>query len=84
MISYLEREELLKRDRLIDGVHHGPHGAKLKRPGTNWRTFRAQVGLTLVWIVVLFLVDYGFKSEFRQTQWAVICYVVLYPAGMGG
>ena len=43
-----------------------------------------QVGLMLLWIIVLFLVDYVFKLDFRQTQWMVISYVVLYFAGMGG
>jgi hypothetical protein len=43
-----------------------------------------QVGLMLVWLLVLFLVDYVFKIDFRQTQWMVISYVVLYFAGMGG
>jgi uncharacterized membrane protein YesL len=38
----------------------------------------------LLWIIVLFLVDYVFKLDFRQTQWMVISYVVLYFAGMGG
>jgi hypothetical protein len=43
-----------------------------------------QTGLMLVWLVVLFLVDYVLKYNFRQTQWMVISYVVLYFAGMGG
>jgi hypothetical protein len=43
-----------------------------------------QVGLMLVWLLLLFLVDYVFKLDFRQTQWMVISYVVLYFAGMGG
>ena len=43
-----------------------------------------QVGIMLLWIVVLFLTDYIFKIEFRQTQWMVISYVMLYFAGMGG
>ncbi len=38
----------------------------------------------LLWIIILFLVDYIFKVEFRQIQWMVITYVVLYFAGMGG
>jgi hypothetical protein len=38
----------------------------------------------LVWLMVLFLVDYIFKYDFRQTQWMVISYVVLYFAGLGG
>ena len=43
-----------------------------------------QVGLMLLWIVALFLVDYVFKIDFRQTQWMVITYVVIYFAGLGG
>ncbi len=38
----------------------------------------------LVWILVEFLLDYALKIEFRQTQWMVISYVVLYFAGTGG
>jgi len=43
-----------------------------------------QVWIMLLWLVVLFLVDYIFKLDFRQTQWKVISYVVLYFAGLGG
>ena len=43
-----------------------------------------QIGLMLFWLIVLFLVDYVLKYDFRQTQWMVISYVVLYFAGMGG
>jgi len=43
-----------------------------------------QVGLMLSWIVLLFLVDYLFKFDFRQTSWMVITYVTWYFAGMGG
>lgn len=43
-----------------------------------------QVGLMLLWIIVLFLVDYILKLDFRRTQWMVISYVVLYFAGLGG
>jgi len=43
-----------------------------------------QVGSMLLWIIVLFLVDYLFKLDFRQTQWMVVSFVVLYFAGMGG
>jgi len=43
-----------------------------------------QVSLMLVWLIVLFLVDYVYKLDFRDTQWMVISYVVLYFAGMGG
>jgi hypothetical protein len=43
-----------------------------------------QVGLMLLWLVVLFLIDYVLRFDFRETQWMVISYVVLYFAGMGG
>jgi hypothetical protein len=43
-----------------------------------------QVVTMLVWLIVLFLVDYFFKYDFRQTQWMVISYEVLYFAGTGG
>ena len=43
-----------------------------------------QIILMIVWLIVLFLVDYVYKYDFRQFQWMVICYVVLAFAGMGG
>jgi len=43
-----------------------------------------QVGLMLAWILLVFLLDYVLKIEFRQTQWMVIVFVVLYFAGAGG
>lgn len=43
-----------------------------------------QIGLMLIWLIMLFFVDYVIKYDFRQTQWMVICYVVLAFAGMGG
>ena len=43
-----------------------------------------QIGTMLVWLIVLFLVDYVLKYDFRQTQWMVISFVVLAYAGMGG
>ena len=43
-----------------------------------------QIGLMLICLLTLFLVDYFFKYDFRQTQWMVISFVVLYFAGMGG
>jgi hypothetical protein len=46
--------------------------------------YYVQIGLMLIWILVLFLVDYVLKIDFRQTPWQVISYVVLYFAGMGG
>ena len=38
----------------------------------------------LIFIILLFFVDYVFKYDFRQTQWMVISFVVLYFAAMGG
>jgi hypothetical protein len=46
--------------------------------------YYVQIGIMLVCLVVLFLVDYVLKFDFRQTQWMVISYVVLCFAGMGG
>jgi hypothetical protein len=43
-----------------------------------------QIATTLIFLIVLFLVDYIFKYDFRQTQWMVISFVMLYFAGMGG
>ena len=43
-----------------------------------------QIVAMLIWLILLFLVDYIFKVDFRQTQWMVISYVMLYFAGMGG
>jgi hypothetical protein len=43
-----------------------------------------QIVIMLVWLITLFLVDYIFKYDFRQTQWMVISYVMLYFAGAGG
>lgn len=43
-----------------------------------------QLVLMLGWLIVLFLVDYVFKYDFRQTQWMVISYLMLYFAGIGG
>jgi hypothetical protein len=46
--------------------------------------YYVQIGAMLAWLIVLFLVDYVLKYNFRQTLWMVISYVVLYFAGMGG
>jgi hypothetical protein len=46
--------------------------------------YYAQVGLMLASIVVLFLLDYVLEVSWRDTQWAVIAFVTLYFAGMGG
>jgi len=46
--------------------------------------YYVQIGVMLVWLIMLFLVDYVLKYDFRQTQWMVISFVVLAFAGMGG
>lgn len=43
-----------------------------------------QVGLMIATILVIFLVDYALKIEFRQTRWMVIGFVMLFFAGTGG
>ena len=54
-------------------------------PGANRPVlYYIQVGLMLLFIILLFFVDYVFKYDFRQTQWMVISFVVFYFAGMGG
>jgi hypothetical protein len=54
--------------------------SELQRPALYF----IQVGLMIAWIVVLFVLDYWLKIEFRQIQWAVISFVVLFFAGTGG
>lgn len=57
----------------------------VKAPGDKQPVlYYIQVGLMLLFIIILFLVDYVFKFDFRHTQWMVISFVVLYFAGMGG
>ena len=46
--------------------------------------YYVQIVIMLVWLAVLFLADYVLKYDFRQTQWMVISFVVLYFAGAGG
>lgn len=43
-----------------------------------------QIGVMLLFLLVLFLVDYVFRFDFRQTQWMVISFVVFYFAALGG
>jgi hypothetical protein len=43
-----------------------------------------QIGLMLAWLIVEALLDYILKINFRQVQWLVISYVVLFFAGTGG
>ena len=48
------------------------------------RLYSIQVALMLGWILVLFVLDYWLKIDFRQTQWMVITFVVSYFAALGG
>ena len=57
----------------------------LKAPGSDRPVlYYIQIGLMLLWWIILFLVDFVCKYDFRQTRWMVISYVVLAFAGMGG
>jgi len=53
---------------------------RLERP----TLYYVQVGLMLLWIVMLFLLDYVLKIEFRQSRPVVIVFVMFYFAGLGG
>jgi hypothetical protein len=46
--------------------------------------YYVQISVMLAFLLVLLLVDYVFRLDFRQTRWMVISFVVLYFAGMGG
>jgi hypothetical protein len=46
--------------------------------------YYVQIGLMAFWLSILFFVDYILVYNFRETQWMVITYVILYFAGMGG
>lgn len=52
----------------------------LKRP----TLYYLQIGLMLAWLLVEALLDYILKFEFRQINWIVISYVVLFFAATGG
>jgi len=43
-----------------------------------------QIGCMLAWLVVEALLDYILKIDFRNMDWMVISYVVLFFAGTGG
>ena len=43
-----------------------------------------QVSLMLAFLVVVLLLDYVLKAEFRQTRWAVIAFVTLFFSATGG
>ncbi len=53
---------------------------QLQRP----TLYYVQVGCMLVWLVVLALLDYILKIDFRSVRWMVISFVVLFFAGSGG
>ncbi len=53
---------------------------QLKRPALYY----LQIGLMLVWLLVEALLDYILKFDFRQINWIVISYIVLFFAGTGG
>jgi hypothetical protein len=53
---------------------------QLERP----MLYYIQIGCMLAWLVVEALLDYIFKIDFRNVQWIVISYVVLFFAGAGG
>jgi hypothetical protein len=53
---------------------------QLERPALYY----IQIGLMLAWLIVEALLDYSLKIDFRQVQWMVISYVVLFFAGTGG
>jgi hypothetical protein len=57
----------------------------LEAPGLKRPTlYYIQIGCMLGWLVVEALLDYVLKFDFRQVQWIVISYVVLFFAGTGG
>ena len=66
-------------------LHQPDFASPLLYPGSE-RPFiyYLQIGIMLVYLIVLFLVDYVLRYDFRQTQWMVISYVMLYFAGAGG
>ena len=43
-----------------------------------------QIGCMLSWLLVVALLDYILKINFRNIRWIVISYVVLFFAGTGG
>lgn len=53
---------------------------QLQRP----MLYYIQIGCMLAWLVVLALLDYILKIDFRNTRWMVISFVVLFFAGAGG
>jgi hypothetical protein len=46
--------------------------------------YKIQVGLALLWLAVVFVLDYLLKISFRQNRPAVIAFVMLFFAASGG
>lgn len=46
--------------------------------------YYVQVGLMLLWIVLLLVLDYWLQVPWRDEPWQLISFVTLYFAGMGG
>jgi len=55
-------------------------GPRLQRP----TLYYVQLGCMPAFLVVELLLDYVLKVDFRQVQWMVIAYVMLFFAGTGG
>jgi uncharacterized membrane protein len=53
---------------------------QLKRPVMYY----VQVSLMLALLLVELVLDYILKADFRNTQWVVICYVMLFFGATGG
>ena len=53
---------------------------QLERPALYY----IQISCMLAWLIVLALLDYILKIEFREVRWMVISFVVLFFAGSGG
>ena len=43
-----------------------------------------QLAAILLWLLVMLMLDYVLKIDFRHTRWMVITYVMLFFAGAGG
>lgn len=54
--------------------------------GTRMRPpiYYVQLSLMIVYLIVEFLVDYLFKSDFRKVRWKAISYVMLFFGATGG
>lgn len=46
--------------------------------------YRIQVGLMLASVIVVFLFDYVLDVDWRDSQWIVVPFVILYFGGLGG